>query len=461
MIEALLIAMLIVANGVFATAEMALVSSNRGRLARLASGGNKGAVRAAELADAPNRFLSTVQVGITLIGVLSGAFGGAALAGPLSEVLATVVWLAPYAYPVAMALVVTLITYFTLVFGELVPKRLALGAPERLAAGLAPAMTAVSRVAAPLVALLSASTQGVLRLLGAGAPPNNEVDEDDIHLLVDEGLKQGTVEPSEREIIQRAFWLGERRLNAILTPRSEIVWLDIEDGVKGLAKLMEERPHSRYLVCRGQVDKVEGYVLARDLTSELLAGREPRLEEHLKQPLFVPETLPTLTLLQRFKTGGVHVAVALDEYGGVEGIVTLHDLLEELVGDIKKPGDDSRPEVEELAAGSYSVDGLYELDLLAKHLGSSTLERIAAGQNVGGPSGAGAVSIHTVGGLVSTELGGIPRLGDKINVGSYTFEVTEVDGLRTARVQVTKRRKSERRLSAEKRRSGFGGGRRT
>lgn len=461
MLGVLAIALLIVANGVFATAEMALVSSNRVRLARLAAAGNKRAGKAKALADSPNRFLSTVQVGITLIGVLSGAFGGAALAGPLSEVVAGVSWLEPYAYPVAMAVVVTLITYFTLVFGELVPKRLALGAPESLAANLAPLMTFMSRIAAPLVALLSGSTQFVLRLLGAGNEPSTEVDEEDINMLVEEGLKQGTVEPSEHEIIQRAFWLGERRLNAILTPRSEIAWLDVEDGVAGLGELLTKEPHARYLVCRGQVDEVVGYVLARDLTAELLTGQQPRLEDHVKEPLYVPETMPTLTLLQRFKTGGTHFAVALDEYGGVEGIVTLHDLLEELVGDIKRPGEDSRDEVEEIGENAYSVDGLYELDLLAKRLDSAALQRVAGGQSPAGDSYGGGVGIHTVGGLVSMQLGGIPRLGDKVDLGSYTFEVTEVDGLRAARVQVSKRKPGERRPSPEKRRSGFGGGSRT
>ena len=461
MIELVLIALLILANGVFATAEMALVSSNRGRLARLDAEGNSGARKAVELAEAPNRFLSTVQVGITLIGVLSGAFGGAALAGPLSEALAQLAWLEPYAYTVALVAVVGAITFFTLVFGELVPKRLALGAPERLAARLAPLMSAISRVAAPIVWLLSVSTQGVLRLVGAGADPSNEVDEDDIHLLVEEGLKQGTVEPSEREIIQRAFWLGERRLNAILTPRPEIVWLDLDAGLEGLAKLIEERPHARYLVSRGEVDKVAGFVTAQDLIKELLAGREPKLADHLKEPLFVPETMPTLTLLQRFKSGGVHFAVALDEYGGVEGIVTLHDLLEELVGDIKKPGEDSRPEVEELSDDAYSVDGLFELDLLAERLGSAAIAKVADGENGAGPAGMSAVSVHTVGGLVAMQLGEIPRTGDSIELGGYRFEVSEVDGLRTSRVEVTKIQKSERRLSLEKRRAGFGGGRRT
>lgn len=437
MLELVLVAMLILANGVFAMAEMALVSSNRGRLDRLASEGDRGARTAAEMSGAPNRFLSTVQVGITLIGVLSGAFGGAALAEPLSNQLATIGWLEPFAYTAAMVLVVGAITYFTLVFGELVPKRLALGAPERLAARLAPIMAVVSRVASPLVKLLSASTQGVLRLFGAGAEPSNEVNEEDIHLLVEEGLKQGSVEPAEHEIIQKAFWLGERRLNAILTPRLDVSWLDVEDGLDGLAELMAREPHTRYLVSRGEVDKIVGYVMTRDLVRELLAGRQPRIEDHVREPLIVPETLPTLTLLQRFKSSGVDFAVALDEYGGVEGIVTLHDLLEELVGDIKRPDEDREPEIEELPSGAFSVDGLYELDLLADALGSEEIERIAAGASGLGGGGVTAVAVHTVGGLVALKLGEIPRRGDSVEVGGFRFEVVKVDGLRADRVLVS------------------------
>src|SRR5690606_22061963 len=311
----------VLSNGVFAMAEMAVVSANRIRLQRRAEAGDAGAGRAARLVDEPNDLLATVQVGITLIGVLSGAFGGAALAEPLAGVLGTVVWLAPYAYPVALALVVMLITFASLVVGELVPKRLALNAPEAIASRLARPMMVVSRITAPLVRLLGVSSELILRLLRVTEVQEEPIDEQDISMMVEEGLKQGTVEPAEREIIVNAFWLGERRVNAILTPRSSVAWLDVEEGMSGLSRAMAERPHSRYLVSRGSVDEVVGYVMTRDVVRDLLEGRTPVLDDYLKQPLFVPETQPTLTLLDQFKSTGVHFAVVLDEYGGVEGVV--------------------------------------------------------------------------------------------------------------------------------------------
>jgi len=454
MLEIVVIGLLIVGNGVFAMAEMAVVSANRIRLERQAAAGDAGASRAARLVSEPNDLLATVQVGITLIGVLSGAFGGAALAEPLSVTLSRVGWLEPYAYPVAMVLVVGAITYFSLVVGELVPKRLALTAPEALASRLAGPMLVVSRIAAPLVKLLGASSELLLRLLRVREVEDEPVDEQDISMLVEEGLRQGTVEPAEREIIANAFWLGERRVNAILTPRSSVAWLDVAAGVQGLRQALDERPHSRYLVCAGSVDEVVGYLMTRDLVAQLLEGTTPVLDEHVKQPLFVPETLPTLTLLERFKTTGVHFAVVLDEYGGVEGVVTLRDLVEELVGEVPDEEDVRDPAVIELGPTSWSVAGTLELDDLDRLIGSgsSLSARLAgAGHGSGGDDGDSAVpavSVRTVGGLVALRTGQVPRVGDAINLGDWRLEVTDTDRLRVARVKVSKpgakgRRKSQ------------------
>jgi putative hemolysin len=440
MFEIALIALLILGNGVFAMAEMAVVSANRIRLQRRADGGDNGAARAAVLVDAPNDLLATVQVGITLIGVLSGAFGGAALAEPLAAALGRVAWLAPYAYPVAMGLVVVAITYASLVIGELVPKRLALNAPEAIAARLAAPMAVVSRIAAPLVRLLGASSEVLLRLLRVREVDEEPVDEQDISMLVEEGLKQGTVEPAEREIIVNAFWLGERRVNAILTPRLNVAWLDLSEGLAGLRRALDERPHSRYLVCRGSVDDVVGYVMTRDLVGELLDGHAVDLRKHVKQPLFVPETQPTLTLLEQFKATGVHFAVVLDEYGGVEGVVTLRDLVEELVGEVPDEEDAHSPAVIELAPQSWSVRGSLELDDLEKLIGVSG----GATSSLAGSAGADpaevapTVSVRTVGGLVALRTGQVPRVGDAIVVDGWRLVVTDTDRLRVTRVKVSK-----------------------
>jgi len=434
MLEVAIIVLLILANGVFAMAEMAVVSANRLRLKRLADEGDERAASAGRLVEAPNDLLATVQVGITLIAVLSGAFGGAALAEPLSRIIGRWAWLAPYAYPVALALVVVLITYASLVVGELVPKRLALSAPERVASRLAGVMTAVSRVAAPLVAVLGASTDLLLRLLRVREVEEEPVDEDDISMLVEEGLKQGTVEPAEREIIVNAFWLGERRVNSILTPRSSLAWLEVDRGLDGLREALATTPHSRYPVCRGSVDEVIGFVTARDLLAAMLEGKTPSLEDHLKEPLFVPETLPTLTLLERFKSTGVHFAVVLDEYGGVEGIATLRDLVEELVGEVPGTDDVSRPSVVELGRWHWSVAGSLELDDLATLIGMDTSE-LPSGA-AGAADAAHAVSIRTVGGLVALASGQVPRVGDSITVGAWRLVVTETDRMRVLRVEV-------------------------
>lgn len=436
MLEIALIALLILANGVFAMAEMAVVSANRLRLRRKADEGDGGAEIAARLVESPNDLLATVQVGITLIAVLSGAFGGAALAQPLSEVLSRWAWLAPFAYPVAMALVVVTITYASLVIGELVPKRLALNAPERIAARLAGVMNAASRVAAPLVRLLGASTDLVLRIFRVREVEEEAVDEDDISMMVEEGLKQGTVEPAEREIIVNAFWLGERRVNSILTPRSSLTWLEVERGLDGLREALATSPHSRYPVCRGEVDEVIGFVTARDLLKELLEGRSPSLEDHLKQPLFVPETLPTLTLLERFKSTGVHFAVVLDEYGGVEGVATLRDLVEELVGEVPALEDDRQPAVVELGPAHWSVAGTLELDDLGKLIGLDVDELVPNQGDAEGPTP--SVSVRTVGGLVALRTGQVPRVGDTVTIDPWLLEVTETDRMRAGRVSVSR-----------------------
>lgn len=439
MFEIALISLLVLSNGVFAMAEMAVVSANRIRLQRRAEAGDAGAGRAARLVDEPNDLLATVQVGITLIGVLSGAFGGAALAEPLAGVLGTVVWLAPYAYPVALALVVMLITFASLVVGELVPKRLALNAPEAIASRLARPMLVVSRITAPLVRLLGVSSELILRLLRVTEVQEEPIDEQDISMMVEEGLKQGTVEPAEREIIVNAFWLGERRVNAILTPRSSVAWLDVEEGMAGLSRAMAERPHSRYLVSRGSVDEVVGYVMTRDVVRDLLEGRTPVLEDYLKQPLFVPETQPTLTLLDQFKSTGVHFAVVLDEYGGVEGVVTLRDLVEELVGEVPDEQDTQTPSVVELGPMTWSVAGSLELDDLERLIGNDTPLTASQTRTANGEQGSAApVNVRTVAGLVALRTGQVPRVGDSITVGEWQLLVTDTHRLRVGRVKVSR-----------------------
>lgn len=268
-------------------------------------------------------------------------------------------------------------------------------------------------------------------------------------MMVEEGLKQGTVEPAEREIIVNAFWLGERRVNAILTPRSSVAWLDVEEGMAGLSRAMAERPHSRYLVSRGSVDEVVGYVMTRDVVRDLLEGRTPVLDDYLKQPLFVPETQPTLTLLDQFKSTGVHFAVVLDEYGGVEGVVTLRDLVEELVGEVPDEQDTQTPSVVELGPMTWSVAGSLELDDLERLIGNDTPLTASQTRTANGEQGSAApVNVRTVAGLVALRTGQVPRVGDSITVGEWQLLVTDTHRLRVARVKVSRVTPKARRKSA-------------
>lgn len=431
MLEVAIILALIVANGVFAMAEIALVSANRLKLRAQAEAGDAAAGKAAALAESPTRFLSTVQIGITLITVFSGAFGGAALAGPLSEVFARVSFLAPLAYPLALVTVVALITYLSVVVGELVPKRLGLLAPESVASRLAPLMSALSRLASPLVSLLSRSTNLVLRLAGIRDLRQEIISEADINLLVEEGLEQGTVEPAEREIIQNAFWLGERRVTAIMTPRRHVAWLDSRYGTAGLPELLESRPHSYYLVSEGELDQVRGVVRARDLLPGLLRGDVVDLDGFLREPLYAPATMPILTLLETFKSTGIHFAVVLDEYGGVDGIVTVNDLLEELVGDVPTAEELAAPAVKELPGRGWSVAGELDLEELIDLL-------VEAGVAVDDPSVALALEhqVRSVGGFLAFRLGRVPKVGDSESLGSARLVTSAADHLSAKRIRV-------------------------
>lgn len=431
MLEAAVILALILANGVFAMAEIAVVSANRLRLRSQAEKGDAAAEKAAALAESPIKFLSTVQIGITLITVFSGAFGGAALAGPLSEVLARSALLAPFAYPLALFVVVVLITYLSVVVGELVPKRLALRTPEAVAMRVAPLMTGLSRAASPLVAVLSRSTNLVLRVFGVKEVRQDLVGEEDISLLVEEGLEQGTVEPAEREIIENAFWLGERRVTAIQTPRRHVAWLDARYGVAGLAGLLETDPHSRYLVSDGDIDKIRGTIRVRDLLPQLLRGEEVDLESHVREPLYVPETMPILSLLERFKSSGVHFAVVLDEYGGVDGIVTVNDVLEELVGDVPTAEELAAPAVRRLPGRGWSVAGDLDLEELL-----DVLEEAGVTADNDAVVEAAEQQVRSVGGYLALRLGRVPKIGDSARLGPLKLTASAADHLSAKRVRV-------------------------
>ena len=420
-LELLVLLVLILLNGVFALSELALVSANRARLAVLARKGVAGAARARELADDPQRFLPTVQVGITLIGILTGVFGGASVAARLRPVLAAVPYLAPLAGSLALGLVVVVITYLTLVLGELVPKQLALRQPERAAALVAPPLAAVSRLVAPFVFVLGRSSALVLRLFGAHRPLPQTVTEEELKALLAEGEETGVLESEERDMIERVLRLADKPVRAIMTPRTEIAWIDRTDPAREIAAALKSAPHSRFVVCDGSVDNVVGVVQAKDLLDRVLDGKDLSIAAALRQPLMMPDTVTALDALERLKADPLGLALVLDEYGSFEGVVTEADVLGAIVGEATElPPDGGKPEPD----GVLLLDGMTPIDELKDRLQLPDLP--AEG------------SYHTLAGLLLALLRRVPRPGDRIVFAGWLFEVMEMDGRRVERVRASR-----------------------
>jgi len=427
-LEILVVVSLTVLNGFFAMSETAMVSSRRARLRERMDGGSRGARAALELAEDPNRFLSTVQIGISLIGVLAGAFGGAAIAGPLAEVLRGIPALAPYAQPVAFALVVGAITYLSLIIGELVPKRLALGAPEVVASFVARPMRLLSNLAAPVVWFLGASTDAVLRLLRVRPSGEAPVSEQEVEILLEEGARAGVFEDEERDLARRALRLDDTPVRELMTPRPGIVWLDADDPQEEHLRRIVESRHSWFPVARGDLDGLLGMASAKDAWArEALtgAGDKERLLESLQRPAVVPESAPATRAIEAFKRSGLPVAIAADERGNVEGIVTPADVLEALVGAAADGSGDEARMVVTRPDGSLLVDGLFSSGDLKERLGLDRLPREEEGD------------YQTVGGLMMAGLGRVPATGDAFSWEGWRLEVVDMDGNRVDKVLVT------------------------
>ena len=334
LLEILVVLALVLLNGYFAMSELAVVSSRPSRLEAQARKGGRGTRLALALARDPGRMLSTVQIGITLVGIVAGAFGGATLAEPLDDALARVPALAPVSAEIAYTLVIVTITYLSLIIGELVPKHLALRAPERIAALVAPTIDLLSRISTPAVWLLETSSRFVLRLLGSEAQPAETVTEEEVRMLIAEGTRTGVFHRQEQEMIGRVLRLADRPVRAIMTPRVELVWLDVEDDPDEIARVVRESGHSRFVVGKGSLDDVLGVVHVRGLLEACLAGGPPDLRAAARPMLVVPDSMPVLRALEALRQARVSMALVVDEYGEVEGIVTAEDVLEAVVGDM-------------------------------------------------------------------------------------------------------------------------------
>jgi putative hemolysin len=422
--EVLIILLLLVANGVFAMSEIAVVTARRVRLQQRAEGGDRRAAAALRLASEPTHFLSTVQVGITLVGIFAGAYGGATLSQQLEVWLHQFALVAPYAEAVALVLVVTAITYFSLVIGELVPKAIALHNPEGIASFVAAPVAAVARIATPLVTLLSWSTTLVLRVLRIGPSRDHAVTEEEIRALIKQASVAGDIAPAERDIVEQVFRLGDRRVSAIMTPRHDIEWLDIHEGVEGVRRHLAEVKHPKILFCDGGLDSVLGVARTEDLLGGVLAGEQLDVRTVLRPPVFVPATLSVYQLLDRFRESRLHLALVLDEFGAIEGLVTPTDILESLVGEIPtEPQAESGP-IAVREDGSWLVDGAIPLDDLRVSL------------ELPAPPAEEEGAYQTLAGFVMTRLARVPRAGDRFTWSDWRFEVMDMDGRRVDKVLI-------------------------
>jgi putative hemolysin len=426
--EALVILLLIILNGVFAMSEIAVVSARKTRLEQWANEGDGKARAALELANAPNQFLATIQIGITLIGILAGAFGGATIARAIAVGLDEIPIVAPYSRPVSLAIVVLIITFLSLIVGELVPKRLALNSPERIASTMATPMRALARLASPVVYVLDLSTDAILRVLGMRPVVEPPVTEEEIRALIAQGTQAGMFEEAEQEMVERVFRLGDRRVSAVMTPRTEIVWVDSEAPLEEIQQTIAQSTHSRILVAQGSLDDVLGVVHAKELLLPLLRGEPLDLTAILRQPLYVPESMRALEVLELFKQSATHIALVIDEYGGVQGLVTPSDILEAIVGDLPEPGEQVDPLAVQREDGSWLLDGMLSIDDFKElfHLGRLPDEDQGVYQ--------------TLAGFVIMQLGRIPAVSDHFEWGGLRIEVVDMDGNRVDKVLAHPRR---------------------
>ncbi|MEB3338659.1 MAG: hemolysin family protein [Leptolyngbyaceae bacterium] len=423
-VEILIILALMVLNGIFSMSELAIVSARKARLQQLANKGDAQARVALELANSPNQFLSTVQVGITVIGILTGAFGGATIASKISTMLQVIPFLVPYSNALGFGIVVVSIAYLSLVIGELVPKRLAMHHPEKIAAAIAVPMRLLANLSSPVVHVLSSSTDLVLRLLRIGPSTEPEVTEEEIKVLIQQGTEAGTFEEVEQDMVERVFRLGDRRVSALMTPRPDIVWLDLEDSHEETQKQIIESVHSRFPVCQEGLDNVLGVVHVNDLLSRVLSGHPINLVESLHQPLFIPESTRALKVLELFKQASTYIALVVDEYGVIQGLVTLNDILEAIIGDIPSIDSQEEPQAIQREDGSWLLDGMLSIDEFKEIF---EIEEIP-GEEKG--------NYHTLGGLVILHLGRIPIAADHFEWGGLRFEVMDMDGNRVDKVLV-------------------------
>ncbi len=418
--EILLLLGLILLNGLFSMAEIALVSARKARLEAQSKGGDKRAKEALELSHHPDTFLSTVQIGITLIGILTGFLSGDTLKTNLVNFLNQFSWLVPYSSGAASAIIVICITYFSLVLGELVPKRLGLAKPESIAKAFAGPMKILSRITYPFILLLTKSTHVIVKIFKIN-PKDNQVTEEEIKAIINEGTEHGAIEEAEQQIIERIFHLGDRNITSLMTHRSDIIWFDLNDNEQSIKEKILQEPHSVYPICQGQIDNIQGMVSIKDL---YVADDLVLLKDVMKPPMFVPENNSAYQVIEKFKESQLHSCFIVDEYGSLQGMITLNDILEAIVGDIPQT-DNSDYEIVLREDGSYLVDAQIPFyDFLSRFEKTDWMNE-------------GEQEFDTMAGFILHQLERIPKTGDKLEWRGFSFEVIDMDAQRIDKVMVS------------------------
>lgn len=425
--DLVLLLALILLNGLLSMAEIAVVSARRARLVQLADEGRRGAARALELAAEPTRFLSTVQIGITAIGILSGAIGESAVAARLRGWLESTPALAPWAGPLSLVAMVAVVSYLSLIFGELVPKRLAMARPEGIASLTAAPLHWLAAATRPLVHVLSLTTDGILRLVRVPDTPRPAITMEEMRILLEQGTREGVFEEREQELVTNVLNLDERFVGAILTPRAEVVYLDLDDPPDVHRDRLREGRHEVLPVCRGGLDHVTGVVRSRRVLEQLLSDRPLDPAALVEPPLYVPATMSLMALLEHFRRARLPTALVVDEFGSIDGVVSLSDVVAAIVGTL--PGErDGEPLIVVRDDGSWLFDGALDVDVVARTLGLTTLHDTRSERR----------EYHTLGGLTMAELGRVPRTGDHFMLQGFRFEIVDMDGHRVDRVLVSR-----------------------
>lgn len=418
-----ILCLLLLMNGFFAMAELALVSARRGRLRQIAEETRSaGARRALELADNPSAFLSIVQIGVTLNSILTGAFSGEAFAEPLGTLLNAYEPLAPHGESLAFGVTVVGVSYFSLIIGELVPKRIGMSYAESIAVNVAGFMVFLSRLAAPIVWILRFSTDVALRLLRLDSPAATPVTEEEVKEMIAEGAQSGVFEPAEKDMIEGVMRLADRSVRTIMTPRIDVVWLSLEDGREENIRIIRDSGYSRFPVAKGDMEAVLGIVCAKDLLNAAMRGEQLDLQMAMRPALVVPDTTPVLRLLDQMKKAGQDIAIVVDEYGSVEGLVTLADVMEAVIGVLPDEGQDKGDEPVRRADGSWLVDGMTPIDEVETLLGVKAMQD-------GG-------EYHTLAGFVIDRLGHLPVAGDVLEWEGLRFEIVDMDARRVDKILI-------------------------